>query len=42
VRWRVAHSDVIAAAELVGGALTLTSYGGDVAALDPASGQALR
>mgnify|MGYP001812592178 FL=1 len=42
VRWRVAHSDVIAAAELVGGTLTLTSYGGDVAALDPSTGQTLR
>lgn len=41
VRWRVAHSDVIAAAELVAGALTLTSYGGDVAALDPVSGRSL-
>ncbi len=42
VRWRVAHSDVIAAAELVGGRLTLTSYGGDVAAFDASSGRALR
>lgn len=42
VRWRVAHSDVIAAAELMGGTLTLTSYGGDVAAFDPGTGQALR
>jgi hypothetical protein len=42
VRWRVAHSDVIAAAELLAGTLTLTSYGGDVAALDPTSGQVLR
>lgn len=41
-RWRVAHSDVIAAAELLGGTLTLTTYGGDVAALDPASGVPLR
>lgn len=41
VVWRVAHSDVISAAELVGGALALTSYGGDVAGLDPVSGQAL-
>lgn len=41
-RWRVAQSDVIAAAELLGGQLTLTSYGGDVAALDPASGRPLR
>jgi hypothetical protein len=40
VRWRVAHGDVVAAAELVGGSLTLTSYGGAVFALDPVSGQA--
>ena len=40
-RWRVAQSDVVAAAELLGGTLTLTSYGGDVAALDPATGRAL-
>ena len=41
-RWRVAQSDVIAAAELLGGTLTLTSYDGDVAALDPATGAPLR
>lgn len=41
VRWRVAHSDVIAAAELLGGTLTLSSYGGDVAAFDPGTGQSL-
>ena len=41
VRWRVAHSDVISAAELMGGTLTLTSYGGDVVAFDPASGRVL-
>jgi outer membrane protein assembly factor BamB len=39
VRWRVAHSDVVAAAELVGGRLVLTSYGGLVTALDPATGR---
>ncbi len=39
VRWRVAHSDVVADAEIVGGRLVLTSYGGVVAALDPASGR---
>jgi hypothetical protein len=42
VRWRVAHSDVIAGAELMGGTLMLTSYGGDVVAFDPVTGQALR
>jgi len=41
VRWRVAHSDVIAGAELTGGVLTLQSYGGQIVALDPASGRAL-
>jgi len=41
VRWRVAHSDVIVAAELMSGTLTLTSYGGDVAALDPTNGRVL-
>ena len=41
VRWRVAHGDVIAGAELTGGVLTLQTYGGDVVAFDPASGQAL-
>jgi outer membrane protein assembly factor BamB len=41
VRWRVAHSDVIAGAELTGGVLTLQTYTGEVVALDPASGRAL-
>jgi hypothetical protein len=41
VRWRVAHSDVIARAELVAGRLTLASYAGDVVAFDPGSGRAL-
>ena len=41
VRWRAAHSDVVSAAELVGGRLVLTSYGGLVTALDPATGQTL-
>lgn len=40
-RWRVAHSDVISAAELMAGTLTLSSYGGDVVVFDPASGRAL-
>ena len=39
--WRVAHSDVITGAELMGGTLALTSYAGDVAALDPESGRTL-
>ena len=41
VRWRVAHGEVIAGAELTGGVLTLQTYGGDVVAFDPTSGQAL-
>ena len=40
VRWRVAHSDVVAGAELVGGRLVLTSYAGQVRALDAATGLA--
>ncbi len=39
VRWRVAHSDVVDGAELVGGRLVLTSYGGLVSALDPDTGR---
>jgi outer membrane protein assembly factor BamB len=39
VRWRVAHSDVVTEAEIVGGRLVLTSYAGVVAALDPATGR---
>ena len=39
VAWRVAHSDVVTAAELVGGRLVLTGFGGQVSALDPATGQ---
>jgi hypothetical protein len=39
--WRVAHSDVVTAASLVGGRLVLTSYGSQGAALDPETGEAL-
>jgi hypothetical protein len=39
VLWRVAHSDVVAGAELVGGRLVLTSYGGLSSVLDPVSGR---
>lgn len=39
VAWRVAHSDVVAEAELVGGRLVLRSYGGSISALDPATGR---
>ena len=41
VAWRVAHSDVVVEAELVGGRLILTSYGGELQTLDPLTGQAL-
>jgi hypothetical protein len=36
--WRVAHSDVVAEAEIVGGALVLTSFTGQHQVLDPATG----
>jgi outer membrane protein assembly factor BamB len=39
VAWRVAHSDVVAGAELVGGQLVLTSFAGQVRALDPLTGR---
>jgi outer membrane protein assembly factor BamB len=39
VAWRIAHSDVVTEAELVGGHLVLTSFGGAVSAIDPASGR---
>ncbi len=39
VAWRVAHSDVVTAADLVGGRLVLTSYDGQLNALDPATGR---
>jgi hypothetical protein len=39
VAWRIAHSDVVTAAELIGGRLVLTSYAGEVVALDPATGR---
>ena len=39
VAWRVAHSDVVTAAELVGGHLVLTGFGGQVTALDPRTGR---
>jgi outer membrane protein assembly factor BamB len=41
VAWRVAHSDVVAGAELMGGQLVLTSFGGLVQALDPSTGRAV-
>jgi PQQ-like domain len=39
VGWRVAHSDVVTAAELVGGRLVLTGFDGQVNALDPSTGR---
>ena len=40
VAWRVAHSDVVTEAELVGGTLVLTSFDGQVRAIDPLTGRA--
>jgi outer membrane protein assembly factor BamB len=39
VAWRVAHSDVVSEAALVGGHLVLTSFGGQTSALDPRTGR---
>lgn len=41
VAWRAGHSDVVTGVELVGGRLVLTSYGGLLIALDPATGRPL-
>jgi hypothetical protein len=41
VAWRAAHTDVVAEAELVGGRLVLTSYGGLLQTLDPQTGRSL-
>jgi hypothetical protein len=41
VGWRAAHNEVVTDAELVGGRLVLTSYGGQRLALDPRTGQSL-
>lgn len=40
VGWRIAHSDVVTEASLIGGSLVLTSFAGQVTALDPATGRA--
>ena len=37
--WRIAHSDVVTDAELVGGRLVLTSYAGQLQAIDPETGR---
>jgi outer membrane protein assembly factor BamB len=39
VGWRIAHSDVVSEANLIGGRLVLTSYTGQATALDPATGR---
>jgi hypothetical protein len=39
VGWRVAHTDVVTAAELVGGRLVLTGFDGQLNALDPVTGR---
>ena len=39
VAWRVAHSEVVVAAELLGGRLVLTGFAGQVTALDPTTGR---
>ena len=39
VGWRIAHSDVVADAALIGGRLVLTSFTGQATALDPATGR---
>ena len=39
VAWRVAHSDVVTAADLLGGRLVLTGFDGQVSALDPSTGR---
>ena len=39
VAWRIAHSDVVAEANLVGGRLVLTSFGGQLNSLDPLTGR---
>jgi hypothetical protein len=39
VGWRIAHSDVVTDASLVGGRLVLTSFAGQTTAIDPATGR---
>jgi outer membrane protein assembly factor BamB len=39
VAWRVAHSDVVVEAQLVGGRLGLASFGGQTSSLDPLTGR---
>ena len=39
VAWRIAHTDVVVEAAMVGGRLVLTGYGGGVNSVDPATGR---
>jgi hypothetical protein len=39
VAWRVAHSEVVVGADLLGGRLVLTGFAGQVTALDPSTGR---
>ena len=39
VAWRVAHSDVVVAAQMVGGRLALASFSGQSSSLDPLTGR---
>ena len=39
VAWRIAHTDVVTEAALVGGRLVLTSFAGQLSALDPRTGR---
>jgi hypothetical protein len=39
VAWRVAHSDVVVEAQLLGGRLGLASFGGQTSSLDPLTGR---
>ena len=40
VAWRIAHTDVVTEAAMVGGRLVLTGYGGGANAIDPSTGRA--
>jgi len=39
VGWRIAHSDVVTEAAMLGGRLVLTSFGGQASAIDPQTGR---
>lgn len=39
VEWRLAHTDVVTEAELIGGRLVLTGFDGQLNALDPSTGR---